>query len=126
MGWLKEDSGVSALNEDGGMVGILDDYIRFATDCLDNQTLEFELTGYDSQTELIQALKDDQIDMIFHFAQIPYAAEVNGFALSNTVWSDNMAAVTTQTLFDENAANSVAVERENLLLKWYLSYQYPN
>ena len=127
IGWLKNDSGVSSIDsETGEMVGVLDDYIEFAKNCLDNQELEFELTGYDTQDDLIQALKDDEIDMIFHFCLIPYAAEDNGFILSNTVWSDNMAAVTTQKQFNENAENTVAVEKGNLLLKWYLSYNYPS
>lgn len=126
VGWLKQDSGVSSINmESGKLTGVLTDYIWFAKDCLDNQSLEFALIGFDSQEEQIQALKDGSIDMIFHFSQIPYAAEQNGFILSNTVWSDNMAAVTTQDYFDENAANSVAVEKGNYLLKWYLSYNYP-
>ena len=42
----------------------------------------------------IQALKDGQIDLIFHFAQNPYVAEENNFVLSNTVLTLNMAAVT--------------------------------
>ena len=127
IGWLNEDYGVSSFDtKTGEMVGILEDYIIYAADCLDNQTLDFELVGFDSQQEEIQALKDGKIDVIFHFCQVPYAAEQNGFILSNTVWSDNMAAVTTQHYFDENAENSVAIEKENLLLKWYLSYNYPN
>ena len=126
IGWLKQDSGVSSIDQgNGNLTGVLSDYIRFAKDCLDNQQLQFELAGFDSQEEQIQALKDGSIDMIFHFSQIPYAAEQNGFILSNTVWSDNMAAVTAQDYFDENAENSVAVERGNYLLKWYLSYNYP-
>ena len=126
IGWLNGDYGVSSFDtKSGEMIGILGDYIRFATDCLEDQTLEFELVGFDSQEEQVQALKDGKIDMIFHFSQIPYAAEQNGLILSNTVWTDNMAAVTTQNYFDESAANSVAVEKGNLLLKWYLSYNYP-
>ncbi len=35
------------------MIGVLGDYIRFAADCLDNQTLDFELVGFDSQEELV-------------------------------------------------------------------------
>ncbi len=126
IGWLDNDSGVSSFDaESGGMVGILSDYTRYAADCLDNQKLEFELVAYGSQDEEIQALKDGKIDMIFHFSQIPYAAEENGFILSNTAWSDNMAAVTAQDQFDESGENKVAVEKENLLLKWYLAYNYP-
>ena len=128
VGWLKDDTGVSTLNSENpeDMVGILEDYINFATDCLDNQTLDFELVEYNSQDELIQALKGDEIDFIFHFSQIPYAAEKNGFILSNTVWSDNMAAVTAQEYFDENAENKVAIEKSNVFLKNYLAYNYPN
>lgn len=127
IGWCNQDSGVSTLDtKSGEMVGILSDYIKFAADCLDNQTLEFELYGFDSEEEEIQALKDGKIDMIFHFCQVPYAAEQNGFILSDTVWSDNMAAVTVQRYFDENAENTVAIQKDNLLLKWYLSYHYPD
>lgn len=110
VGWLKNDSGVSNRDaESGEVAGVISDYINFAKDCLDNQELEFELVEFDSQEEQIQALKDDEIDMIFHFSEVPYAAEQNGFIISNTVWSDNVAAVTAQTYFDENAENTVAI-----------------
>ena len=127
IGWLNGDSGVSSGEaESGEVVGILADYIQFAKDCLDNQTLDFTLVGFDSQQEQMQALKDGEIDMIFHFSKVPYAGEENGFILSNTVWSDNMAAVTTERYFDENSENCVAIEKGNFLLKWYISYQYPS
>ena len=127
LGWLNGDTGVSEFDmSGGGMVGVLNDYIIYAADCLTGHTLEFEMVGFDSQEALIQALKDDQIDFIFHFSQIPYAAEQNGFILSNTVWSDNMAAVTGEEYFDENAENVAAVEKDNLLLRWYIAYNYPN
>ena len=91
-----------------------------------NQTLEFELVEFDSQEAQMQALKSDEIDMIFHFSQNPYIAEQNGFILSNTVLAVPMAAVTAQNYFDENTQNKVAVEKENFILKWYVSYYYPD
>lgn len=42
--------------------------------------------------------------------------------LSNTVLAYNMAAVTSQTYFNETAENSVAIAKDDLLVKWYLSY----
>ena len=126
VGYLNQDSGVSNMNsESGEMVGVLSDYIAYAKDCLDNQDLEFDLVEFNSQSEQIKSLKDGEIDMIFHFSQIPYAAEQNGFILSNTVWSDNVAAVTAHEYFDENSENTVAIEKDNLSLKWYLGYNYP-
>jgi len=126
IGWLNNDIGVSILDpESGSVIGVINDYIKLAANCLGNQSLEFELVRFDSMEEELKALQDDKIDMIFHASQNPYVAEQNGFALSNTVLAINMAAVTSQDYFDENAENVVAVEKENLLLKWYVSYNYP-
>lgn len=126
VGWLNNDAGISEFNtKSGEMSGVLVDYIKVATDCLSNQTLQFDIVGFDSQEEQMQALKDGKIDMIFHFGQNPYAAEENGFVLSNTVLSVNMSAVMSKKNFDENAQNSVAIEKGNLLFKWYVSYNYP-
>ena len=126
IGWLNHDTGVSSLDpKSGKMTGVINDYIKFAADSIGNQTLDFELVGFDSQEEQIEALKNHQIDLIFHFTQNPYVAEQNGFALSNTVLAFNMAAVTAEDYFNENDKNTAAIEKSDLLLKWYISYNYP-
>ena len=126
IGYLKNDCGFSYEDRQGGkLVGVVNDYVKFASNSLGKQSLNFKLIGFDSQDEQIQALKDNRIDMIFHFSQNPYIAEQKGITLSNTVLSVNMAAVTSKGYFDENAKNSVAIEEGNLLLKWHISYHYP-
>ena len=126
VGYLKTDVGVSLLNTEGSEpVGIINDYIDYAYECLGNQTIEFKLAGFDSQEEQLQALKDNEIDMIFHVNQNPYEAERNGIALSNNVFEVNVAALSSRDYFDENAENTVAVSKGNLLSKWYISYNYP-
>ena len=126
IGWVNNDPGVSNFDEETGrMEGVINDYIKFAADSLDNQTLQFKLVGFNSIKEELQALQDDKIDMIFHVIQNPYIAEKNNLALSNTVMTTNMAAVTAKSYFNENDENSVAVEKDDLLLKWYISYNYP-
>ncbi len=126
IGYLKHDPGISYLKEDSGeLVGVINDYMQLASNCLGNQKLEFETVGYDSMEEQLQALKDHEIDMIFHASQNPYIAEKNGFSLSNTVLALNMAAVTSKDYFNENDENSVAVPKDNLLYKWYISYNFP-
>lgn len=127
IGFLTSDAGISTyVPESGQLVGVINDYITFASDSISNQKLDFSLVGYDSMEEEIQALKDGQIDLIFHFAQNPYVAEENNFVLSNTVLTLNMAAVTAQNSFNENHANTVALLKDDLLLKWYVSYCYPD
>ena len=127
VGYLKNDVGVSlADTESGKPEGIINDYISLASDCLGENTIKFQLTGFDSQEEELQALKDNRIDMIFHMNQNPYEAEQNDIILSNTVFEVNIAVFTGVERFDENGENTVAVSRGNLLGKWYISFNYPS
>ena len=126
IGYLKNDVGVSFVGtESEKPVGIINDYISLASGCLGEKNIEFQLTGFDSQEEELQALKDSRIDMIFHMNQNPYEAEQNDVILSNTVFEVNVAVLTGVKKFDENKENTVAVRRNNLLGKWYISFNYP-
>lgn len=106
-------------------VGIINDYISLVSGYLGEQAIEFQLTGFESQEKELQALKDNRIDMIFHMNQNPYEAEQNDIVLSNTVFEINVAVLTGVEKFDENKENTVAVSRNNLLGKWYISFNYP-
>ena len=126
IGYLENDPGFSAVDpQSGKLMGVVNDYIEYAWNCFE-QPLEFDLVGLDSQEALIQAVRDNKIDMIFHINQNPYYAEENGVALSNTVLSIPLAAVTAQGTFDESAENTVAIAKENSKYKWYVTYNYPN
>ena len=126
IGYLKNDVGISLVDtESEKPVGIINDYISLASGCLGEKNIEFQLTGFDSQEEELQALKDNRIDMIFHMNQNPYEAEQNDVILSNTVFEINVAVLTGVKTFDENKENTVAVSRNNLLGKWYISFNYP-
>ena len=126
VGYLENDPGFSAVDpKSGKLMGVVNDYIEYASNCFE-QPLEFNLVGLDSQEELIQAVRDNKIDVIFHVNQNPYYAEKNGLALSNTVLSVPFAAVTAQEAFDESAENTVAIAKENSKYKWYVTYNYPN
>ena len=49
IGYLKDDYGFSSVNPGNAEpVGVVNDYIHFAADCLGQQALQFELTGFDS------------------------------------------------------------------------------
>ena len=126
IGYLKKDVGISLVDaESEEPVGILNDYISLASNCMGEKSIEFQTTGFDSQEEELQALKDNRIDMIFHMNQNPYEAEQNDIILSNTVFEVNVAVLTGVAKFDENGENTVAVSRNNLLGKWYISFNYP-
>ena len=99
----------------GELTGVIKDYVE-----LQGQTLEFDLKGYDTRNEQLQALHTGEIDLIFHVSQNPYSAETNGFVLSDTIWTFNMAATTAKDSFNENAENTVAVTKDNFALKAYI------
>lgn len=126
IGCLKEDGGFSTADSSGKIVGAVNEYIDTAKNNLLVNDLNFEIVGYDSQEKQIEALRDGEIDMIFHFTQNPYIAEQNDLILSNTVFSLNMAAITTQNYFDESQDHVIAVNQDDLLLNWYISYNYLN
>lgn len=93
IGYLNQDGGISSVDSlTGKLTGVITDYVDLAENCLQGQTLEFEL---------------------------------NGFALSDTLLTLNMAAITAKDSFDENKENIVAVEKDDFALKAYLSYNYP-
>lgn len=126
MGFLTSDGGVSTYDPaTGELTGAITDYIQFATGCLGNQDLEFQIVGYDSIEEELDALKSGEIDMVFHFDQSPNLAEEYRVACTNTTWTSNMMAVTNKEHFNENKANRVAVPQNKLSLKKYLAFYYP-
>ena len=125
IGVLQGDSGFFSYEEDGSLKGIIADYILYASDCFKERRLDFAVQGFDTQPEMIQALKDGKIDMIFHFNENHYLAEQNGFALSNRIMSITIPVITAQKQFNENAANILAVAKNNYLAKAYAAHNYP-
>ena len=126
MGFLTSDSGVSTFDPaTGELTGAITDYIQFAIDCLGNQKLEFQIVGYDSKEEELNALKSGEIDMIFHFDQNPNLAEEYHVACTNTTWTSNLMAVTNKQPFNENKANRIAIPQNRISLKKHIEFYYP-
>ena len=105
--------------------GMLAEYFSYAKDCLGNQTLEFNIQEYDDYDEMLQALQNREIDMIFYAGRNPYFAEKNGYALTNTAWTYSLMAVTDEKKFDENKVYTVAVPKEKDALKQHIAFSYP-
>lgn len=127
IGYLQDDLNISSLDKGTGkLTGVITEYVKFVQDALGKQNLHFELTSFPTQKEQMQALKENKIDMIFHFNQNHYMAEKNDFILSNTVLTFNLAAVTAKNYFNENQPHTVAITRDNLNAKWHLTFNYPN
>ena len=126
IGFLNDDPAVFFMDEETGkLTGMLAEYIACAKDCLGNQILKFNIQSYDDYDEMIQALQDCEIDMIFYASRNPNFAEEKGYALTNTAWTYSLMAVTDEKYFNENEVYTVAVPKEKEALKQHIAFNYP-
>ena len=126
IGFLNNDTAVFSMDEETGkLTGTLTEYISYAKDCLGNQTLEFNIQSYDDYDEMLQALQEHEIDMIFYASRNPDLAEKKGYALTNTAWTYSLMAVTDEKYFNENEVYTVAVPKEKEALKQHMAFSYP-
>ena len=126
MGFLNNDPAIFSMDETTGkLTGMLSEYVSYAKKCLGNQTLKFNIQDYDDYDEMLQALQNHEIDMIFYAGRNPDIAEKKGYALTNTAWSYNLMTVTDEKNFDEGNVYTVAVPKEKEALKQQLTFSYP-
>ena len=126
IGFLNDDPAVFFMDEETGkLTGMLAEYFSYAKDCLGNQILEFNIQEYDEYDEMLQALQEREIDMIFYAGRNPDFAEKNGYALTNTAWTYSLMAVTDEKNFDEDKVYTVAVPKEKEALKQHIAFCYP-
>ena len=126
IGFLNNDPAIFSMDEvTGKLTGMLSEYVSYAKDCMGNQTLKFNIQDYDDYDEMIQALQDHEIDMIFYASRNPCFAEKKGYALTNTAWTYNLMAVTDEKNFDEGNVYTVAVPKEKEALKQQITFSYP-
>ncbi len=126
IGFMNNDPAIFSMDEETGkLTGTLVEYISYAKDCLGNQILEFHMQAYDDYDEMIQALQNGEIDMIFYASRNPDFAETKGYALTNTAWTYSLMAVTDEKYFNEDEAYSVAVPKEHEALKQHIAFSYP-
>ena len=126
IGFLNNDPAIFSMDEETGKLnGMLAEYISYAKDCLGNQRLKFGIQEYDDYSEMLQALQDREIDMIFYVGRNPDLAEKNGYTLTNTAWTYSLMAVTDEKYFNENEAYTVAVAKEHEALKQHIAFSYP-
>ena len=126
IGFLNNDPAIFSMDEETGKItGMLAEYISYAKDCLGNQRLEFDIQEYDDYNEMLQALQDHEIDMIFYAGRNPDLAEKKGYTLTNTAWTYSLMAVTDEKYFNEDKSYTVAVPKEQEALKQHIAFNYP-
>lgn len=127
IGFLDNDSVVFSMDKKSGEIrGTLSEYISYAKDCLGNHTLKFDIEAFDDYDKMIEALQNNEIDVIYYASRNSNVAEKKGYALSNTAWTYNLIAVTNKEDFNENDSYVVAVPKNKVALKQHIAYNYPH
>ena len=126
IGFMDNAPSVFSMDEETSrLTGTLSEYISYAVDCLGNQTLKFDIQAYENYEEMLQALQDHEIDMIYYVGRNPDFAEKHGFTLTNAAWTYSLMAVTDEQHFNENEVYTVAVPGKNEALKQHIVFSYP-
>ena len=126
IGFLNNDPAIFSMDDaTGKLTGTLAEYISYAKDCLGNQTLKFNIQEYDDYSEMLQALQEHEIDMIFYAGRNSDLAEKKGYTLTNTAWTYSLMAVTDEKYFNEDESYTVAVPKEQEALKQHIVFSYP-
>jgi len=126
IGFMNNDPEIFSMDEETGkLTGMLSEYVSYAKDCLGNQTLNFNIQEYDDYREMLQALQEHEIDMIFYVGKNPDLAEKKGYTLTNTAWTYSLMAVTDEKYFNEDEPYTVAVPKEQEALKQHIAFSYP-
>ncbi len=126
IGFMDNAPSVFSMDEETSrLTGTLSEYISYAVDCLGNQTLKLDIQAYENYEEMLQALQDHEIDMIYYVGRNPDFAEKHGFTLTNAAWTYSLMAVTDEQHFKENEVYTVAVPRKNEALKQHIAFSYP-
>ena len=127
IGFLDNDPVVFSMDKKSGEIrGTLSEYISYAKDCLGNHTLKFDIEAFDDYDQMIEALQNHEIDVIYYASRNSNVAEKKGYALSNTAWTYNLIAVTNKEGFNENDSYVVAVPKNKVALKQHIAYNYPH
>ena len=126
IGFLNNDPIVFSMDKKSGEIrGTLSEYISYAKDCLGNHTLKFDIEAFDDYDKMIEALQNNEIDVIYYASRNSNVAEKKGYALSNTAWTYSLMAVTEKEDFNENDSYVVAVPKNKVALKQHIAYYYP-
>jgi len=89
--------------------------------------LDIKVVAYDTVEESIDALKNNEVDVVYPIYQNLYLAENSGLFISDPLASTSMTAILKSAEnFDEFANNTVAVAEGFEDIRWYVSQNYPN
>ncbi len=81
----------------GELVGVMRDYLDYASDCLANAHLDFEAVAYPTSAAAFAAMKNGEVDCVFPANFSPFDSEQQGVILTAPVAETEVFAVVRQS-----------------------------
>ena len=112
----------------GELTGALKDYLKAASDCLENAHLEFEPVAFSTAGAAMEALKNGEVDCVFPVNLTDYDGETQGVFITPALMHTDMAAVIREADVDSFAKKervAVAVNVGNPNYEMFLLDHFP-
>ena len=126
-----QDNYMALCDEDpdtGQLTGALKDYLKFASTCMKNASIQFEPIAYQTSEDAMKALARGEIDCMFPANLTPYDGETLGIYVSPPLMTTEMAAVIRdrdQEDFADKERVTVAVNAGNPNYDVFLKDHFP-
>ena len=114
--------------ETGELTGVLKDYLKLASECMPDVSLQFEPVCYPTAEEAMKAMKEGQVDCVFPGNLSVYEAERQGMMMTPPILDTEMYAVVRSkepSIFTRQKDVIAAVNEGNPNYDAFLAENYP-
>lgn len=126
IGYLEDTLPFSATNPEGEVMGLFTNVLDAIVKTLPgNWSPHLEMKGFVSQADLYNALKNEEVDMVFPAGGDVWYAEQEGYLSSNAVVSTSMSLVFSSREGYSGSVSKIAVNKNNLLQRDYTLAYFP-
>ena len=126
VGYLDDYMPYSSTGKDGTVQGLLRDALTDLFAVLPGNTVpEITYTAYQDQKNMVQALQQNEVDVIFPVSGEHSYAEQNGYQQSSVVLQAAVDVVYADS-YDDTKLNKIAVNRNNQLQYEFTKTNYPD
>ena len=126
VGYTNQYLPYSGTDDNGSVTGLIADVVPDLFAALPaDYTPEIIYRGYDNQEEMLQSLKNGEVDFIFPVSDQAWYAEQQGYQQSSSVVTSPIDLVYKEP-YQEDTTSVIAVNRNNLLQYCYTVANFPD
>ena len=125
IGFFKNYLPYSDLDKDGNPTGIIVDVIPEIFKSLNLNDLQFEYIAYESYDDMIKAVNDQEVDIIFPVGGGLYYSEESGIYQSNTVVSTSSDLIY-KGEYSEESTRHFAINEKNRMQYYFVKTHFPD